>query len=251
MSDDERRPGEFEARSWVAGHCAAARPAAGEKNPRQEALFAYLCYRPRLRSLLSSWLCFSSFLVLDSGVARRKRHAPHREIAPSSYLSFWSCTRERLQKKIRKAKRRGVWGACPPTLKLFSPPLPTTRQPSPHRDAKTRHRRTTNQPYNIRLTMPDATVVELNWKTLRGGGGSPTGSPFRELSSSSWSSLSCSPFYPLRNIRRGAGRRARRRIVTMSAVRLVGVRPPLLGRLQLGQCRSVAPTELKATRRPS
>jgi len=129
MSDDERRPGEFEARSWVAGHCAAARPAAGEKNPRQEALFAYLCYRPRLRSLLSSWLCFSSFLVLDSGVARRKRHAPHREIAPSSYLSFWSCTRERLQKKIRKAKRRGVWGACPPTLKLFSPPLPTTRQP--------------------------------------------------------------------------------------------------------------------------
>jgi len=71
-----------------------------------------------------------------------------------------------------------VWGACPPTLKLFSPPLPTTRQPSPHRDAKTRHRRTTNQPYNIRLTMPDATVVELNWKTLRGGGGTPDRKPF-------------------------------------------------------------------------
>ena len=32
----------------------------------------------------------------------------------------------------------------------------------------TKRNQETNQPYKMRLTMPDATVVELSWKTLRG-----------------------------------------------------------------------------------
>jgi hypothetical protein len=47
----------------------------------------------------------------------------------------------------RKEKKRGGVGGLPPTLKLFSPPLPTTRQPSPDRHTKTRHRRT--PPYTV------------------------------------------------------------------------------------------------------
>ena len=142
----------------------AAEPAAGEKNPTRSTFFMPLlcslndpahliassssCTLHRLAlffcypSSSSSPSLFSAFPTSRCAL-RGARRGPARQMAPLLFFFIFFLilhTRAPLKRKEKgeKKEKKGGVGGLPPTLKLFSPSIPTIRQHHSHTETQRR-----------------------------------------------------------------------------------------------------------------